>query len=76
VRIGRPPQDRLLRRLPRKHAALVRGEEACGLEIAARGEQAGRLAQRLIQRGKPFRIGMLLEPDQPRQSCNSSSAAR
>ena len=48
---------------PRSYAASSRA----GLEVAARSQQSRRLAQRLVQRRKPVRIGVLAEPDEPAQ---------
>src|ERR1019366_6316744 len=75
-RVGGPPQNGLLRRVPRENAALVGREQPGWIEIAARSQQSRWVAQRLFQRREPIRIHVLAQPDQPTQSCNSSSGAR
>ena len=76
ARIRRPPQNRLLRRVPGEHAALIGGQQPRRPEVAARREQPGRLAQGVLQRRKPVRISLFAQPDQSAQSCNSSSGTR
>ena len=74
--IRRPPQNRLLRRIPGKDPPFIRGQEAGRLEVAAGGEQPGRFPQGVLQRRKPVGIGLFAQPDESAQSCNSSSGAR
>jgi hypothetical protein len=55
---------------------LIGCQKPGGAQIAARGQQSGRFAQRLVQGRKPIRVRLLPEPDQPAQSRNSSSGTR
>src|SRR6267378_974499 len=62
ARIGRPPQHRLTRRVPRKDPPPVRCDEALGRQVAAGRQQSARFFQRLLERREPLRRILRRQP--------------
>src|SRR5262249_42888089 len=62
ARVGRPPEHRLSRGIPGEDAAPGGGGQALGREIAAGGEKAGGLLERLLRGWKPLRRIVRGEP--------------